>query len=171
MLVQRMTWLTMAMMRLACSALAMSLALSLPAQGQVYKWTDAEGRVHYGNKSPPVGASTQTLAIPSRPAPSGKIDNTHDFAKATRKLRELRAFNRGVSVNDLDHPGNSRKRSKSREPVYIGYQDQTKIDNLNADIRRLSSSTAETPANRSRALKAARTELRQIYQKYGIHSP
>jgi len=171
MLVQRMIWLTIGMLRLACGALVMSLALSLSAQGQVYKWTDAQGRIHYGNKSPPVGTSIQTLAIPSRPAPSGQIDNTKDFAKATRKLRELRAFNRGVSVNELDRPSHSRNRRKSKEPVYIGYQDQTKIDNLNADIRRLSSSTAETPANRSRALKAAKAELRQIYQKYGIHSP
>lgn len=172
MLLKRMGSLMVRMTCMSSGRLAIFLVLSLPAQAQVYKWTDAEGRVHYGNKPPPVSTeSTQTLDISSRPAPPGKIDNTGDFARATRKLRELRAFNRGVSVGELDHPINRRNRGKSREPVHIGYEDQTKIDNLNADIRRLSSSTAETPASRSRSLSAAKSELRQIYRKYGIQPP
>ncbi|MGB4948688.1 MAG: DUF4124 domain-containing protein [Candidatus Competibacter denitrificans] len=179
MLLKRMTALVVGTLRMGrrkrlalLGHLAIVLALNGSAQAQVYKWTDAEGRVHYGNQSPPVGTeSAQTLDIPSRPAPPGKIDNVGDLTRATRRLRELRALNRGVSVSELDRPTNHRNRAKSREPVYIGYEDQTKIDNLNADIRRLSASSVETPANRSRSLRAAKAELRQIYRKYGMHSP
>ena len=43
-----------------CKALAGSLALATAAGafGQVYKWTDAEGRVHYGAQPPPAAKAT-----------------------------------------------------------------------------------------------------------------
>ena len=39
-----------------------SLLLALPAFGQVYKWTDSTGKVHYGDK-PPEDAKKQELRI------------------------------------------------------------------------------------------------------------
>ena len=148
------------------------LALSWAAQAQVYKWTDTDGQVHYGNVPPPVDAqSTQTLDIPSRPSPAGEIDNVRDLRRAERKLRELRAANRGVSVNELDRPASRSKQNKIKEPPHIGYEDRARIDNLNSDIRRLSSSTIGTPASRAREIRAAKDELRKIYRKYGIKSP
>ncbi len=48
-------------MRLRLAA-AVLLALALPAQAQVYKWVDAQGRVNYGNAPPPSAAgSAQTV--------------------------------------------------------------------------------------------------------------
>ena len=149
--------------------LAVLWALSLAAQAQVYKWTDGEGRVHYSNTAPPADApSSQTLDVPSQPTPAGKVDNVRDLQRATRELRELRALNRGVPVGELDRPAAGRKGGKTKEPTYIGYEDRARIDNLNSDIRRLSSSTVGTSASRARELRALIDELRQIYQKYGI---
>lgn len=148
------------------------LALSWSVQAQVYKWTDADGQVHYGNAPPPADAqSTQTLDIPSRPTPAGEVDNVRDLQRATRELRELRALNRGVPANELDRPTSGSKKGKTKDPPYIGYEDRTRIDNLNRDIRRLSSSTIGTPASRAREIRAAKSELRQIYRKYGIKPP
>jgi hypothetical protein len=152
--------------------LTILLALSLPVQAQVYKWTDADGQIHYGNTPPPADAqSTQTLDITSQPTPAGEVDNVRDLQRATRELRELRAVNRGVSVKELDRPATGSKKGKTKEPPYIGYEDRARIDNLNSDIRRLSSSTIGTPASRARELRAAKDELRQIYRKYGIKPP
>ncbi|MBL8251920.1 MAG: DUF4124 domain-containing protein [Candidatus Competibacter sp.] len=149
----------------ACGAIA--LALSGPAQAQIYKWTDAEGRIHYGNQAPPAAApSAQALDIPSQPSSGQAVDNVGAFQRATRELRQLRAVNRDVPVSELDRPASGRKRSK--EPPYIGYEDRVKIDNLNGDIRRLSSSTFGTPASRAREIRAIKDELRQIYRKYGL---
>lgn len=147
---------------------AILLALSLPVQAQVYKWTDADGRVHYGGTPPPTDAqSPQTLDIPSQPTPAGEVDNVRDLQRATQELRELRATSRGVPVKELDRP-TKKKGGKTREPIRIGYEDQARIDNLNSDIRRLSSSTLGTPASRAREIRAAESEIRRIYRKYGI---
>ncbi len=151
---------------------ALFLALSLSAQAQVYKWTDSAGQIHYGGTPPPADAqSTQTLDIPSQPTPAGEVDNVRDLRRAARELRELRALNRGVPVEELDRPPPRRQKRKPQEPPSIGYEDQAKIDNLNSDIRRLSSSTIGTAASRTRELRAAKDELRQIYRKYGIKPP
>lgn len=151
----------------AARCLMVLLALGGSAQAQVYKWTDAEGRVHYGSQAPPA-APAQTLDIPSRPAPDGAVDNVGDFERATRELRQLRAVNRGVPASELDRPAGGRKRGKTQETPYIGYEDRSRIDNLNSDLRRLSSSTFGTPASRAREIRAIKDELRQIYRKYGI---
>jgi len=69
----------------------------------------------------------------------------------------------------LDRPRSSRR--KKNTPTHIGYEDQAKIDNLNSDIRRLSSSTLGSASSRAREIRAAKSELRQIYRKYGIKPP
>lgn len=53
-------------------ALTLFLALGAPAQAQLYKWVDSEGRVQYSDKPPPAGATReQKLNIPKgSPAPA-----------------------------------------------------------------------------------------------------
>jgi hypothetical protein len=56
------------------------LAVSWPAAAQVYKWTDENGKVHYGDK--PQGAKSATaIAAPPTAAPgaavSGSLDDCH----------------------------------------------------------------------------------------------
>jgi hypothetical protein len=96
------------------------------------------------------------------------VDNVQGLQRATRQLRELRATNRGVPVNELDRPAPRKRRGEPREPIYIGYEDRARIDNLNSEIRRLSSSTIGSASGRAREIRAAKDELRQIYRKYGI---
>ena len=148
--------------------LTLTLALSPMAQAQVYKWTDANGQVHYDSKPPAEESAAQTLDIQSQPTPAGGADNVQTLQRASRQLRELRATSRGVPVDELDRSAPRKKRGESREPVYIGYEDRTRIDNLNSEIRRLSSSTIGSPSSRAQQIRAARDEVRQIYRKYGI---
>lgn len=149
--------------------LALSLAFLVPAHAQVYKWTDANGQVHYDSRPPAEGTAAQPLDIQSQPTPASGANNVQDFQRATRQLRELRATHRGVPVNQLDRPARRNRRSEYREPPHIGYEDQTRIDNLNSTIQRLSSSTIGSSSSRAREIRAAKDELRQIYRKYGIN--
>ncbi|MCC8998678.1 MAG: DUF4124 domain-containing protein [Candidatus Contendobacter sp.] len=151
--------------------LAATLLLSLMVQAQVYKWTDTDGKIHYGNQPPADGQPAQTLDIPSQPTPAGGVNNVRTLERAKQELRELRATSRGVPVGDLDRPASRKKRGKTQEPVYIGYEDRARIDSLNSDIRRLSSSTIGSASSRAREIRAAKDELRQIYRKYGIKAP
>jgi len=55
--------------------LALALMLGPMAQAQVYKWTDANGQVHYDSKPPAEGQAAETLDIQSQPTPAGGVDN------------------------------------------------------------------------------------------------
>lgn len=151
--------------------LAATLLLSLMVQAQVYKWTDTDGKIHYGNQPPADGQPAQTLDIPSQPTPASGVNNVRTLERAKQELRELRATSRGVPVGDLDRPASRKKRGKTQEPVYIGYEDRARIDSLNSEIRRLSSSTIGSASSRAREIRAAKDELRQIYRKYDIKAP
>ncbi len=151
--------------------LAATLLLSLMVQAQVYKWTDTDGKIHYGNQPPANGQPAQTLDIPSQPTPASGVNNVRTLERAKQELRELRATSRGVPVGDLDRPASRKKRGKTQEPVYIGYEDRARIDSLNSEIRRLSSSTIGSASIRAREIRAAKDELRQIYRKYDIKAP
>lgn len=147
------------------------VSLSLTAQAQVYKWTDPDGKIHYGNHPPASGQPAQTLDIPSRPTPTSGVDNVRDLERAKQELRQLRATSRGVPVGELDRPISRKRRGKSQEPIHISYADRARIDNLNSDIRRLSSSTIGSARSRAREIRAAKNELRQIYRQYGMKAP
>lgn len=151
--------------------LAATLLLSLVVQAQVYKWTDTDGKIHYGNQPPANGQPAQTLDIPSQPTPASGVNNVRTLERAKQELRELRATSRGVPVGDLDHTASRKKHGKTQEPIYIGYEDRARIDSLNSEIRRLSSSTIGNASIRAREIRAAKDELRQIYRKYDIKAP
>ena len=61
--------------------LLVCLLLPLTAAGEIYKWTDADGNVHYGS-SPPVDQQTETV----KPPPSG---DTEAAQKSLQQSREI----------------------------------------------------------------------------------
>ncbi len=158
-------------MRRAMAFAAVLFMSLIAAQAQVYKWTDAEGKVHYGSRPPADGQPSQTLDISSQPTPAGGVDNVRALERAKQELRELRAAGRGVPVGALDRPVSRKRNKKTQEPVYIGYTDQIRIDTLNSDSRRLSSSTFGSAGSRAREIRVAKDELRQIYRRYGLKAP
>ena len=46
--------------RLLPVALSLLLGVGLATAGDIYRWTDADGRVHYGDQPPPQGTSYET---------------------------------------------------------------------------------------------------------------
>jgi len=57
---------------LAAAALAASAVVPVAGAGEIYKWTDAEGNVHYGDR-PSGDASEERLAIVSQRTDSGRV--------------------------------------------------------------------------------------------------
>jgi hypothetical protein len=49
--------------------LVLALFAAGSASAQVYRWVDANGRVHYSNDTPPPGANAKKLDIDARPGP------------------------------------------------------------------------------------------------------
>lgn len=79
----------------AMAAIAFLAAVTALA-GEVHRWIDADGRVHYGDKPPP-GAPSRPVAVPSaarpKPGPEVKVEESvvrpYDISGAT--LAELNA--------------------------------------------------------------------------------
>jgi len=70
--------------------MALCLTVGETAVAKVYKWTDANGKVHYGER-PPRGASTKTIRVPKQGAPRGSVPATGAERRA-RQRKLLKAF-------------------------------------------------------------------------------
>ena len=65
----------------------LALGMSAPAlAGEVYQWTDAEGRRHFGDRPPPAGAT----AVPLPRNPGNEAPTADERLEKQRRL--LRAF-------------------------------------------------------------------------------
>jgi hypothetical protein len=61
--------------------------VSAPADAQTYKWTDADGKIHYSDQPPPANAKEQTTVKPRRssaPATSASPSSSDKGATAAK---------------------------------------------------------------------------------------
>ena len=111
-----------------------ALLLALPALGQVYKWTDPTGKVHYGDK-PPEDAKKQELRIriPSHEGPvvvkdwgavlrskapgGGAASITMYSTEWCGHCKNARAYfaSKGISYRDIDVEKSESGRKEFRE--------------------------------------------------------
>jgi hypothetical protein len=63
------------------------LCLAWPAAAEVYRWTDADGQVHYGSRPPPQGA--QRLELPASAPPEGDADAARRLERQRRVLDDF----------------------------------------------------------------------------------
>jgi len=54
-------------MKVLTVVVSLALCVALPASAQMYKWVDANGKVHYSDKPPPSNVKTEKLREPARP--------------------------------------------------------------------------------------------------------
>ena len=71
---------------LALLSVAFALTLPLNVQGQVFRWVDKDGKVHYSDHAPQ-DANARDLGIDSKPS---------DPEAAEKTMAELRAQNQGL---------------------------------------------------------------------------
>jgi hypothetical protein len=92
-----------------CTLLLLAVAVGAPASaGEIYKWTDAEGNVHYGDR--PDGAPDATrLAIASRPTDPARIQ-----AEATAR-QERQQLAREAAAAEPKGPSKEELRAQAKE--------------------------------------------------------
>ncbi|HWH48908.1 MAG TPA: DUF4124 domain-containing protein [Burkholderiales bacterium] len=78
------------------TALAGGYLLAMPAFGETYKWTDAEGKVHYSDQPPPPNVKKSvTVKPPASAAPAAAPETGGSPAAAPKSTAEQDAeFNR-----------------------------------------------------------------------------
>ncbi|MEO8164375.1 MAG: DUF4124 domain-containing protein [Betaproteobacteria bacterium] len=67
--------------------------VALPATAETYKWTDAEGKVHYSDQPPPANAKEQaTVKARKQPAPATPAQKDGPPAKARTYIEQEAEF-------------------------------------------------------------------------------
>ena len=69
-------------------ALLLSLSLSAAAGAEIYKWTDPQGQVHYGEK--PGGKGAASITLPAAPPPAAAPPDARQRLENIRKWGDAR---------------------------------------------------------------------------------
>ena len=104
------------------------LACATAAAGEVYKWKDKDGRVHYGDK-PKTGegevimeAPDSAIADPANPAPGA--DAAARDAECKQKKARLESYRKAPSLSEIDNLGKTREYTAAERKQYLDQQQQ-----------------------------------------------
>ena len=100
----------------------------MPAQAQVYKWVDANGKVHYSSTPPPATASSaqpveERISVMDGMNPEERAAAERRFAtRAAEEEREWKERQRAQAAQASSPPAaDNDPRSNYREPYYYDY--------------------------------------------------
>ena len=86
--------------------------------GEVYKWKDKDGRIHYGDK-PKHGA--QPVDIPVAPTldPAAEKAAADRAAECARQRKQLETYRAAPSISETDNLGRTREYSEAERQQFI----------------------------------------------------
>lgn len=92
-------------------------ALAAPATAEVYRWEDAQGNVHFGDR-PPAGAATQALdpAAPPHPGASTaqRLERQRRYLKVTDQERRQEAAERERAAREAARRQSNCRQARAR---------------------------------------------------------
>jgi hypothetical protein len=114
------------------------LFLSGPAFSEIYKWTDANGKVHYSDKGVGNGEPIKlTKPQPTTPESKAKLQNLQNQLKGNRELKEEKAIAEQKAAADLQVKCDKRRQylknvedagvvyeMREGERVYLDYKEK-----------------------------------------------
>lgn len=115
-------------------ALIASILLALVASaGDVYRWVDADGRVHFAD-SPPPGIPAEKLGIVSLPTDPAAVD----LAETTRQVRENQAEADAIVASNAAKEAAAKAEQKAEQCAaaksrYAAVQNSRKFSTVGAD--------------------------------------
>jgi hypothetical protein len=107
------------------------LACAAASAGDVYKWKDKDGRVHYGDK-PKTGEAEAIAVEPSSGTgePSPPLAETQAReAECKKKKEQLAAWRRGPTMSETDNLGRTREYTPAEREQFLALT-QKKVDEL-----------------------------------------
>jgi hypothetical protein len=91
----------------------LGLGLVLPAVAEVYRWTDANGQVHYGARPPPQGAERLDLPKATVAPATGDADVEARRARQ-RRLLESYEYERGQKEAEAERAAQQQQQNAQR---------------------------------------------------------
>ena len=106
-------------------ALSLVLACAAASAGEVYKWRDKDGRLHYGDR-PKAGAETVVVNPSSSgsadaPAPSGENER---LAECQRKKAQLESWRAAPTMSEVDNLGKTREYTSAERAQFLAMTEQ-----------------------------------------------
>jgi Domain of unknown function (DUF4124) len=155
-------------------AIWLALCVALPASAQMYKWVDANGKVHYSDKPPPSNVKTERLreAAPAPTAPGAneakdeaKKDGTKAGPKTTaeqeqafrkRKAEEAKAQDKQAEEEKIarDKAENCRRAKAAAANLEMGGR-QMRVDSQGERVFLTDEQIAEETARAKQEAAAA----------------
>jgi hypothetical protein len=117
--------------------------VTLPTAAQTYKWTDADGKVHYSDQPPPANAKEQATIKPSKPsasAPTAAPDKGAPAAKAKTYVEQEADFKKR-QVEAAEREAAEKKKAAEAE------QAKQNCEQSRAQLKSLQSGGRQTRTN------------------------
>ena len=148
------------------TALVSGCLLAIPAVGDMYKWTDAEGKVHYSDQPPPPNVKQQPSKVKPRiPAATAAPEAAGAPAAAPKTTAEQDAeFNRrrmeaaereAAEKKAASEAAEKKKNCEQAKAQVAGMRSGTRISRYDDKGERTYLSDAEIAQEIARAQKAA----------------
>lgn len=124
------------------TALACICLLAMPALGELYKWTDAEGKVHYSDQPPPPNVKQPvtvkprvpgaTTAVPEPAGAPAAAPKTHVEQEAEFNRRRVEAAEREAAAQKAAEAAEERKKTCAQAQTQLAaLQSGGRITRLN----------------------------------------
>ena len=107
------------------------LACAAASAGEVYKWKDKDGRVHYGDK--PKDAAGEAVMVES--SSGSGVPSENEAARLARekecqtKKAQLENWRRAPTMSEIDNIGKQREYTPAEREQFLALQQQ-KVDSL-----------------------------------------
>jgi hypothetical protein len=96
-----------------CLSILLGLCLSLPAAAEVYRWVDADGKVHYSGSPPPQGG--QLIELPATAGSPAEPDREAAERRARQqRMLEAYEYERGKKAAQSEQAERARRANAQR---------------------------------------------------------
>jgi hypothetical protein len=108
----------------------MALVCAAASAGEVYKWKDKDGRLHYGDRPKHIDAAPVLINPDAGGTPNEQFATrqAREDECATKKA-QLEAYRRAPSISEVDNLGKQREYTPAEREQFLTLQQQ-KVDAL-----------------------------------------
>jgi hypothetical protein len=107
-------------------AVSLALACAAASAGEVYKWKDKDGRVHYGDRPKDAQAESVTIDSPGaggEPSPTFAAEKDR-VAECQKKRAQLEAWRRAPTMSEVDNLGRTRQYTAAERNQFLAMTEE-----------------------------------------------
>ncbi|NQD36210.1 DUF4124 domain-containing protein [Permianibacter sp. IMCC34836] len=123
--------------RVRLAVLCLAIATLSAAAGQMYRWVDKDGKVHYSDQPPPADAKqTAQMATPVASEPQEGSSNETAAERAERMRKAADAISADRSARQGNKAENAANRAKQEQACASAKAELEKFNNANLKFMR-----------------------------------